>query len=178
MNVIEEVNDEIGLGELMPRQVLGILERVVARPQFEELAEAAPTLAEVLRVYEEDLVVGDGELAEALVPAAPIARQRRQLGGADGDDQAEAPESEARWQAALMRVTLPPATLYVYRWRGRSVFMRLGTHGGGRPGCPVLYDAVYEVPVVQAGEPPPRARMRRVPLVADWLADLVEEEGH
>ena len=79
VDVLDEVYRELASGELMPRQVSGVLERVVARPQFEELAEAAPTLAEVLRVYEEDLVVGDGELAEALVPWVDLKHEQLEL---------------------------------------------------------------------------------------------------
>jgi hypothetical protein len=69
-----------------------------------------------------------------------------------------------------------PSTLYLFRWRGRTVFLRLAFDG--RPPCPRLYDEVIEIPVVARGEQPAAPGMRVVPLVADWLADLTQEDEH
>ena len=71
------------------------------------------------------------------------------------------------------------ATLYAYRWRGRAVFLRMTVDGHAQhsqpPPCPRLYDEVVEIPVVAAGQPPPQRRTRRIPIVGDWLSDLVAE---
>lgn len=78
-----------------------------------------------------------------------------------------------------------PALLYMYRWQGRLVFMRMVLNGaaavvadGGRwPACCVLYDEVFAIPVVASGEPAPVERTSRVPLVADWLVDVLDASG-
>lgn len=71
---------------------------------------------------------------------------------------------------------LGPGTLYVYRWMGKPVFVRLKVAPGPRPACPVLFDDVMEIPVVEAGHRPLGVRTRRIPLVADWLLDVTESE--
>lgn len=43
------------------------------------------------------------------------------------------------------------------------------------PPCPRLYDEVIQIPVVAEGQEPPDQRMKRTPIIADWLADIVEE---
>ena len=70
-----------------------------------------------------------------------------------------------------------PGTLYVFRWMGRPVYLRLKMAPGPRPGCPRLFDEVFEVPVVAAGMPAPLGvRTRRYSCVADWLVDVVDVE--
>lgn len=69
------------------------------------------------------------------------------------------------------------ATLYVYRFLGQNLFLRMGVNGGERPACPTLFDEVVEIPVIEKGDPPPKQMTRTVPMVADWLSDLVEEGG-
>lgn len=72
------------------------------------------------------------------------------------------------------------AILYAYRWRGRVVYLRMIVDGYAEnakpPPCPVLFDEVVEIPVIAAGQPPPQRRTRRIPIVGDWLSDLVAEE--
>jgi len=58
--------------------------------------------------------------------------------------------------------------------------MRLMIDGNRRqdaPGCPVLYDEVITVPVIAAGDTPPAHGIQRVPLVADWLAEVFEDDS-
>jgi len=64
-------------------------------------------------------------------------------------------------------------SLYVYRWQGRPVFLRLA-EPDARPPCPQLYDEVFEIPVAQPDAPPPSRQMRWTPLVADWLAPVFD----
>ena len=73
-------------------------------------------------------------------------------------------------------IVRPPGRLFVYQWQGAPVFMRISLNGGSTPPCPYLYDEVIEIPVVNAGDPPPPAKPRHTPLVADWLADIFEDE--
>ena len=79
------------------------------------------------------------------------------------------------WQL-VARPARSQGRLLVYRWRGRPIFLRLSLAREGLPPCPRLYDEVMEIPVVNRGDPAPAARTRSVPLVADWLEDLLEEE--
>lgn len=68
---------------------------------------------------------------------------------------------------------LPEGRLYVYRFQGRIVALRLGYNGS--PPCSRLYTDVVEIPVVDKESPPPKGRVRVTPLVADWLEDLVDD---
>ena len=74
------------------------------------------------------------------------------------------------------KIVRPPGRLFVYQWQGVPVFMRISLNGDPTPPCPYLYDEVVEIPVVNAGDPPPVATTRQTPLIADWLADLFDEE--
>lgn len=69
----------------------------------------------------------------------------------------------------------PPATLYVYMFYERPVFMRLKIVPGPLPACSRLFDAVWEIPVVAQGPRPLGVRARKRCCVADWLLDLVKE---
>lgn len=71
-------------------------------------------------------------------------------------------------------MTPGPGVLWVFRWRGRPVFMRVTVGGGGRPPCPRLYDDVIAIPVVPSGgRKPVGCKPRRFVAVADWLQDIV-----
>jgi len=71
----------------------------------------------------------------------------------------------------------PPGTLYIYTWRGRPVGVRFTLKGLPQPDdCPQLYDALWEIPVVEAGTEPDGRHTRYVPILGDWLGDILEED--
>jgi len=70
------------------------------------------------------------------------------------------------------RTPRPDGTLYLFRRRGRTVFMRLSLDGQGRPGCSLGYDDVIEIPVRDRARASERLAETPAP-VAAWLADLV-----
>lgn len=72
--------------------------------------------------------------------------------------------------------TRPPATLYIYTWCDSPVFMRLKIRPGPRPGCPLLHDGIWEIPVVEKGPAPLGVRPRQVPLFSDFLSDLFDDQ--
>jgi len=74
--------------------------------------------------------------------------------------------------------SLSPGVLYIFRWRGKPVFMRILTQAtSGLPPCPKLYDDVVALPVNPKGSYPPLGcRPRRFLAVADWIADIVDRE--
>jgi predicted DNA-binding protein YlxM (UPF0122 family) len=73
-----------------------------------------------------------------------------------------------QWNACL-----PPSTLYIYSFQSQPIYLRLSFNGC--PPCPHLYDEITAIPIVDARSEPPQQRTRQIPLVGDWLADLLED---
>jgi hypothetical protein len=70
-------------------------------------------------------------------------------------------------------MTCQPGHLFLFRWCGKHVFIRILLDGAGLPPCPVRWDECWEIPVLPSGQQPAAGdEMRRHVPVAAWLADL------